>query len=163
MPDHPVYPFIPKSTSYIEPGHFWSIPLSGGGYACGRVIQLWVKDGKRDQRGFLAGLMDWSGDEPPTADAIVGRRVVEQGRVHVKTIGENGGEIVGFRGLALDAIEPNLFRDAECATFVQFGLDRLRQFDRALDSDLPVFSTWGFGVIRILAEKHFGRTRQSAV
>src|SRR5262245_40473362 len=91
MPKTPNYPFVPKSTAYLEPGHFWSIPLHGGLYACGRVIQLCIVDGKRDSRGFLAGLMDWSDNQPPTPDAIAGCGVIRQGHVHIKTIKENGG------------------------------------------------------------------------
>jgi hypothetical protein len=160
MPKRPNYPFVPISTAYIEPGHFWSIPLSEGGYACGRVIQLCVKDKKRNSRTFLAGLMDWSGDARPTSEAIAGCSVIEQGQVHIKTIKENGGEILGFRDLALDGIEPSLFRDSWGATYVQRGFDCLRPFDRKKDADLPVFSTWGFGVIKILAEKKFGGRRR---
>jgi hypothetical protein len=156
MAKRPEYPFVPKSTAYIEPGHFWSIPLSSGGYACGRVVQLWIENGSRQTRMFLAGLMDWAGIDVPTADGLVGCRVIEQGLVHIKTIGENGGKILGFRDLALDGIEPGLFLDASFATCVQYGLERLRPFDRKKDDHLPVLCTWGFGVIKILAEKHFG-------
>jgi hypothetical protein len=156
MSTRPDYPFVPKSTAYIEPGHFWSIPLNEGGYGCGRVIQLWIKDGKRDSRALLAGLMDWFGEEPPTAGALVGCGVIEQGHVHIKTIGVNGGEIQGFRDLALDGIEPQLFLDSMAATYVQRGFDWLRPFDRRDDAELPVFTTWGFDVIKILAEKHLG-------
>ena len=69
---------------------------------------------------------------------------------------ESGGQILGFRDLAIDGIEPSLFRDAWSATCVQRGFDLLRPFDRKKDAELPVFSTWGFGVIKILAEKHLG-------
>ena len=149
------YPFIPRSTAYLEPGHFWSIPLAGGGYACGRVIQLRLDGGRRDPRLFLAGLMDWSGADPPTSEALAGCSVIEQGSVHVKTIGENAGEVLGFRDLALDGIEPALFRDAGCATRVQRGFEVVRVFDRERDAELPVFSTWGFGVIKRLADLRF--------
>src|SRR5947209_7473357 len=159
MARRPEYPFVPKSTAYLEPGHFWSIPLAGGGYACGRVIQLSSDGGKRDPRMFLAGLMDWSGADAPTTEALAGCGVIEQGRVHVKTIGENAGEVLGFRDLSLDGIEPALFRDAECATCVQRGFELVRPFDRARDADLPVFSTWGFGVIKRLADHRFAERR----
>lgn len=154
------FPFIPKSTASIEPGHFWSIPLRHGGYACGRVIQLWLKDGKRDSQMFLAGLMDWSGDAAPTADAIAGCGVIEQGSVHIKTIRENRGEILGLLDLALDGIEPNLFKNAGHATFVQRGFEELRPFDPRLDAALPVFSTWGFRAIKMLAEVRCGKPRR---
>ena len=159
MARQPEYPFVPRSTAYLEPGHFWSIPLAGGGFACGRVIQLRWDGGKRDPRVFLAGLMDWSDAEPPTAEALVGCGVLRQGSVHVKTIGENAGEVLGFRDLAADGIEPALFRDAGCATGVQRGFEVVRAFDRGRDAELPVFSTWGFGVIKRLADHQFAERR----
>jgi hypothetical protein len=155
MSKAPAYPFVPKSTAYLQPGQFWSIPLLDGRFACGRVIQLRIKNGKRHSRKFLAGLMDWVGDEMPTAADLIGRGSVDQGQVHVKTIGENKGQVVGFRDLSLDRLEPYLFRDAQCATFVQRGLEWLRPYDSQSDSDLPVCTTWGYRVIKILAEKHF--------
>ena len=149
------FPFVPKSTAYLQPGHFWSIPLDGGGYACGRLIQFREKDGKRDPRVFLVGLMDWFSVAKPTPEAIAGHSVIKQGSVHVKTIAENAGEVLGFRDLALDGIEPALFRDAECATSVQRGFEMVRPFERDRDVELPVFSTWGFGFIKRLADSRF--------
>jgi len=155
----PEYPFIPRSTAYLEPGHFWSIPLAGGGFACGRVIQLRLDGVKRDPRVFLAGLMDWSGASAPTGEELAGRDVTDQGSVHIMTIRENAGEVIGFRDLALDGIEPALFRDAEYATCVQRGFEMMRTFDRQRDAELPVFSTWGFGVIQRLADHRFAERR----
>jgi hypothetical protein len=156
-PAKPVtYPFAPKSTAMLEPGQYWSIPLDNGRFACGRVLQLQIENGKRDSRSFLAGLMDWWGRKPPTADRITGRGVVEQGSADVKTIQATGGQVLGFRDLSLDRIEPRLFRDAEFATRVQRGFDYVRAFDRNKDSSLPVIAGWGYLVIKILAEKRFG-------
>ena len=105
--------------------------------------------------------MDWSADQPPTDDAITGCGVIQQGHVHIKTIGENGGHILGFRDLCLDGIEPNLFRDAWGATCVQRGFDWLRPYDRTKDTDLPVFPTWGYTFIKELAERNFGSRRNT--
>ena len=55
-------------------------------------------------RIFLAGLMDWSGDEPPTAQAIAGCKLLEQGRAHVAAITDTGGKILGHRDLELDGL-----------------------------------------------------------
>jgi hypothetical protein len=150
------YPFVPKSTAGLEPGQFWSIPLDHGRFACGRVIQLRIEDGKRDSRAFLAGLMDWWGRKPPTAERIGGRGVVEQGGADIKTIVATGGQVLGFRELSLDQIEPSLFRNAETATQVQRGYDYLRPFDKKKDANLPVFSGWGYLFIKEIAEHRFG-------
>jgi hypothetical protein len=104
--------------------------------------------------------MDWSHREPPTAESIAGCGVIEQGHVHIKAIRETGGEVLGFRDLALDGIEPALFRDAWMPTYVQRGFEWLRPFHRRRDAGLPVFPTWGYDFIRRLAEMHFGGRRR---
>jgi hypothetical protein len=155
------YPFVPKSTAGLEPGQFWSIPLDNGRIACGRVIQLRMEDGKRDSRAFLAGLMDWWGLKPPTSERIAGRGVVTQGGADIKTIVATGGQVLGFRDLSLDHIEPTLFRDAWNATCVQRGYDYMRPFDRRMDASLPVYSGWGYLVIKRIAEDRFGGRRRT--
>jgi hypothetical protein len=35
MPD---YPFVPRTNATLVPGQFWSIPLTDGRFACGRVL-----------------------------------------------------------------------------------------------------------------------------
>src|ERR1051325_10015268 len=104
-----VFPFEAKSTRYLLPGDFWAIPLRGGSFACGRVIQLHERDdGSLDSRLFLAGLLDWVGDTPPTLTAIAGCPTLIQGQAHVRTIQTSGGVILGHRPLADDSIEPAL-------------------------------------------------------
>lgn len=105
------YPFVPKSTAYLVPGQFWSIPLPDGRHARGRVLELACKDGKRDARLFLAGLMDWVGDLEPEVDDFAGSKILEHGQVHVKTINECGGAMVGYRPLEVDALQIPLSLD----------------------------------------------------
>jgi hypothetical protein len=135
--------------------------LGCGRFACGRVIQLCYTGVRRDPRALLAGLLDWSGDQPPSSEAIASCRTVEQGEVHIKTIRENRGEVLGFRPLEADGIEPWLFLSQagwsrEC--WLQRGYKRLRPATLEEFQAHPVFSTWGYGVIKLLAEKHFGDT-----
>lgn len=81
------HPFEPKSIARLQAGQFWAVPLSDGRHACGRVLHV---PGTADSlylnsRVFLAGLMDWSGSEPPTSEAIAGCGVlahVYAGDVH---------------------------------------------------------------------------------
>lgn len=91
------YPFLPKSNTYLISGQFWAIPLQSNKFACGRVIEV----SKEDKRGFLAGLMDWVGEYPPSAETIAGKKTLEQGDVHIKTIRETGlnSMILGYRPL----------------------------------------------------------------
>jgi hypothetical protein len=152
------FPFVPKSTAHLEPGQFWSIPLGKDRFACGRVLQLKMTREKRDPRLFLAGLMDWVSTMPPTGDLLSGHRLLKQGEVHVKTIAENGGQILGFRTLLEDGIEPGYFLDQSPGTGCKLlhGYETIGSATREQQEKYPVFSTWGYGVIRILAEKHFG-------
>ena len=61
---------------------------------------------------FLAGVLDWHSTTPPTVDSIVGAKCLDQGDAHLRAITRTGGEILGFRDLGEDGIEPWLFRGA---------------------------------------------------
>jgi hypothetical protein len=88
--------FAPKSTSHLKPGHFWSIPIDEGRFGCGVVLSMHLnRDGKLQTRSFLAGLLDWTGDTPPSASQIEKREVIETRFAHIKTILMSGGEIIG--------------------------------------------------------------------
>jgi hypothetical protein len=150
------YPFTPRSTSDLQPGQFWAVPLSNGFFTCGRVIELPPRGNPGSRISFLAGLLDWCERKPPDFDSIEGAKCFEQGVAHIKAITEHGGEILGIRQLSLDQIEPFLFRDQVVlqGSHIQLGYQRVR---RATSSDisLPVISTWGYNVVRVLAEHHF--------
>jgi hypothetical protein len=162
----PDYPFEPKSNTWLEPGQFWGVPLSNGRYACGRVLavpderepdpMLW---GKPDSTMFFAALVDWVGDEPPTADGIAGASLLEQGNAHVKTIRRNGQFLLGHRDLALDGIVGlrTVTHRAGGVVYLYEGARRLRPATREEAASLPVMSTWGFKVITVIAEKVFVR------
>jgi hypothetical protein len=119
-PRDPTYPFVPKSTAHMRVGQIWAVPLSNGRYGCGYVVAL---DPSR-RRMFVAGLIDWFGDAPPTASQLVGHRVIEHAKAHLKTITEQGGEILGRVEVPLPVVPD------------------------------PRDHVWGYNVIRILAEKH---------
>lgn len=149
------YPFVPKSNAYLVPGQFWGIPLSDGRYACGRVLDI-DRDAAYGRRtSFLAGLMDWCGDTPPTAERIAGMRILEQGEAHIKTILENGGEILGCRRLEADGLAPLLCLSAQYGGDLQLGLKVLRAATREEQERLAPLAGWGYKVISIAAEQHF--------
>lgn len=80
----------------MKPGHFWSIPIDDNRFGCGVVLALHLnREGKRETRSFLAGLLDWNGNAPPTASQIENRDVVVTRFAHIKTILMSGGEIIG--------------------------------------------------------------------
>jgi len=150
------YPFVPKSTSSLVPGHFWALPLSDGSFGCGRVVQLKPREMTGARVAFLAAVLDWHSLEPPTSDSIALAPCVAQGQVHLKAITESGGAILGHRALDDDGIEPWLFRGAHgwqnSSVQLGFFLVRPQQSD---DSELPVFSTWGFDVAVNIADARF--------
>jgi hypothetical protein len=156
------YPFVPKSTSYMKEGQFWDIPLSNGKFACGRVLQFDFSRGKKNSRGFLAGLIDWVGESLPTSDAIAGAKLLEQGKGHIRMIEFNRGQIRGFRPLELDNMKPFLELDQMPVNncFLTSGFERLRLATLEERMSLYIGSTWGLGVIKIAAEAYFIKKRQ---
>ena len=155
------YPFEPKSIARLQAGQFWAVPLADGRHACGRVLHV---PGPADSlylnsRTFLAGLMDWSGPEPPTSEAIAGHRLLAQGRMHVAAIRDTGSLIIGQRDLELDGItglREVSHRGGGTIWLYEGGL-RLRPATAEESRALPLMSVWGRRFIQVLAEKHFPR------
>ncbi len=149
-----VYPFVPKSNAFLLPGHFWAIPLKSGRFGCGRVIQLPMVKTIGCTRSFLAGVMDWVGDSPPTAETIAGFGTLTQGEVHLKAVLCTGGEILGCRALEDDGIEPSLFcsQSEWRGCILKRGLEELRPINREEFKKYPVFSGWGYRVAQTYAE-----------
>jgi hypothetical protein len=126
-----MYPLIPKSTAKMEAGQFWPIHLKNGQYACGVVVAIVNKEnGKRDSRTFLAGLLDWSGTSAPDNQEIYGRKLLEKGFAHIKTITNINSCIIG-------KIEPKWNYPK-----IMKQADNIR--------------SWGYNVINLLSEKYFG-------
>jgi hypothetical protein len=65
--------------------------------------------GPKDRVGAVIGLMDWVGDDPPTADRIAGHQVLEQAKSRFDAITRTGGDVLGTRPLELDGLVPILY------------------------------------------------------
>lgn len=158
------YPFEPKSIAYLRAGQYWAIPLSDGRFGCGRVLYVPSPSDPQpslylNTRIFLAGLMDWSGGEPPTAQAIARCGLLAQGRVHVAAVTDTGSKILGQRDLELDGLSGLLevsHRGGGTVWLYQGG-KRLRAATTQERQTLPVMSVWGRQVIVLLAGKHLAR------
>jgi hypothetical protein len=89
------YPFVPKTSAELAPGQFWSIPLSDGRFACGQVLS--IDESREHEAGttFVGLLLNWTGKEPPTAEAIAGRLPIDIAPTYVAAIGEAGGAVLG--------------------------------------------------------------------
>jgi len=155
------YPFEPKSIARLQAGQFWAVPLPDGRDACGRVLHVpGAADGLYlNSRIFLAGLMDWSGLEPPTSEAIAGCGLLAQGRMHVTAIRDTGNLIIGQRDLELDGIVGlrQVSHRGGGTVGLYEGGQRLRPATADESRTLPVMSVWGRRFIQVLAEKHFAR------
>jgi hypothetical protein len=152
------FPFYPKSNVKLHPGDFWGIPLNSGRFACGRVLELPPKGIPGAKTSFLAGLLDWVGNVLPTFDSIAGSKLIEQGDAHIKTITENEGLILGNRPLELDNIEPLICKAIGQGTVYFLKGYSLVEFtpDKPVE-EYPNESTWGYQVIKILANKYLDR------
>lgn len=124
------YPFKPKSTSHIEQGHFWAVPIGDGNYSCGVVLALVSNENKRDPRMFLAGLLDWAGNSLPQSNQLEGCAVLDKGFAHIKTITETGGEILG-------------------QVVREFGYPKIIE-------TTDTISTWGYNFVTKKAVKRYG-------
>ena len=96
-------PFTPRSNVHLRPGQFWALPLRDGRFGCGRVLAV-PAFGPKDRRGFVAGLLDWTGARPPVVEDIVDRPVLEHGSTRIEAIVNTGGEVAGWRPLTADAL-----------------------------------------------------------
>jgi hypothetical protein len=99
-------------------------------FAAACVISKLVWGGKVHTRIFLAGLLDWSGGAYPTGAELTRVRILESGATHVKTITENGGHIL--------------------------GVARINGIHDSPITKTDDIHTWGFSVVKVLAEKYFG-------
>jgi len=149
------FPFKPKSTLTVRPGDFWAVPLAGGKFGCGRVIALKRKGSTGSRVMFLGGLLDWIGTASPSAAAIAGCRTVAQAQMHLRSIWETGGALLGHRPLDDDGITPDRFLSQSpgrgCRLMV--GYKVLRSATKNEQRVLGVFATWGYLVIRNRAEQ----------
>ena len=99
------YPLIPKTTAHLQPGQFWSIPMADGRFGCGRVLRVDTGGRTGGRTRFIAAILDWVGDSPPSSEAIAGSVVLNVGNAHVRLVSFGGGAILGERPLAADSIE----------------------------------------------------------
>ncbi len=110
-----VFPFVPKSNRFLEPGDFFGMPLPNGRWACGLVLGCLVDT----RTAFIGSLFDWVGDEPPSCESVAGSDIPYITSHHVKTISGLGLSIdgncpvdqsdLGLRRNVLDVYRGGLF------------------------------------------------------
>jgi hypothetical protein len=87
------FPFSPRSTQALERGDLIAVPREPSGWACLQVVDL-IRSGPGARSTFVAGVLPWQGDEPPTQQAVSGLAACDQGLVHVQIFTEGGLEVV---------------------------------------------------------------------
>src|SRR6476469_2329268 len=128
-----MYPLIPRTTTHLRPGQFWSIPLSDGRFGCGRVLSVETGGATGGRTRFIGAILDWAGDAPPTSEAIAGSPVLTAGNAHVRLISFGGGAILCERPLSADAIQP----PATVNTYWGDGYGVMRAERRFIAGDPP--------------------------
>ncbi len=86
-----VFPFVPKSNRFLEPGDFFGMPLPNDRWACGVVLG----NLRKKRMAFIGGLFNWVGDEPPSCESVSGSDIPHFTVHHVKTISNYGLTIDG--------------------------------------------------------------------
>jgi len=159
----PSYPFVPKSTRFLRPGDFWALPLSDGTFGCGRVLQTQGDRLAGPRRLFFGGYLDFRDDEPPDFESIAGAHLVDCGQMHIKAIVESGGAVLGNRPLELDGVEPPLLLDAGLGprTLLR-GVQTVRPVSPDDLGKYPTLETWGYRVVVLVTEHHFGIARDAS-
>jgi hypothetical protein len=112
------FPFVPKSTSRLARGQFWSIPLGGGRYGAGCVVGHHLRYGAVSSRIFIAGVVEWTGTTLPSPENLARRQVVRFAFAHVKTITDAGGEVLGVADIDLSGLP----EEAEALTLPTWGM-----------------------------------------
>lgn len=154
-PKLPVFPFTPKSTLHLRAGQFWDIPLEDGRHGAGVVVALRAANGlngaRPDSRSFVAGVLTWSGDAPPTTTTLAGSELYRWGDAHILTIADGGGEILGVIDFPLNEI-PTRSHRAGGTVWLWVNGEKRRPATDAERETLPSRSTWGYQFARVLAE-----------
>lgn len=104
------YPFLPKSTNTLSEGDFWAIQLKDGRFASGVVVELLPVSNKPPSHKvyFLAGILNWQSDLPPTKETISSVKTFRQGLVNISVVRDANG-IVGHINLAENNIVADYF------------------------------------------------------
>jgi hypothetical protein len=151
------FPFVPKSNAQIEPGHFWPIKLLNGKFGCGIILDV-PADKKADSRNIYAGLLNWTGDLPPTEESLESGplKTLDEGFVHIKTITIQEEAIQGYLDLTKNNLIPQLQVDSENysnSSSVLRGFSVVRSSTPIDHTQLNTESTWGYEVIIATANK----------
>ena len=133
--------------------------MCDGRFACGRVLQLRGEENPTPSRAFFGGLHTWVGTDLPSVDAEMGEKFIQIGLMHIRSIIESGGSILGERPLERDGIQMPMFLPA-CGgegTMLLSGATHLRPALRREWGTMPILGLWGYDFIVLLANSTLAR------
>ena len=135
----------------------------------GNTIEKWklwlwcsVRNSKRQEsygtKSFYLGLLDWTSNKKPTVETLEATTltVLKQGHAHIKTISVEGEQILGIIDLEKNKLKIDLVVDSQVysnSSYVLKGFQTIRKATIQDHDTLKTKSTWGYGVIIILANK----------
>jgi hypothetical protein len=162
------FPFVPRSTSHLEPGCFWPIRLSDGRYSAATVLVGGAGAGDtpagHGTRVFIAGLLSWTGAQPPTSQSLAQADLVDWGAMHVRAIPRHGEHILD-RWDGVDTLSPILKVSHRAGGSVGLFTNG-RAAGRATPEQarsLPVMGTWGLDFLWNIAERVHVREQPAAI
>lgn len=113
MPNR-TFPFSPRSTASIERGDLIAVPGEASDWACLQVVDV-KRDGPGSRTTFVAGVLPWRGESPPTREDVAGLTATQHGLVPVDLFTKGGLQVVDHSEV-VPTDQPSNFRDMHVGT-----------------------------------------------
>lgn len=104
----------PRSTTSLEVGDLIAVPCEPAGWACLQVVDL-MRKGAGARTSFVAGVLPWRGQAPPTRADVAGLAAIEQGLVRIELFTDGGLQVVDHAEVISTSL-PSNFRDMQVGT-----------------------------------------------
>lgn len=108
------FPLSPRSTAALEVGDLIAVPCEPSGWVCLQVVDL-QRGGAGSRTTFVAGVLPWRGQAPPSRDDVAGIGAIEHGLVPVDVFTQGGLQVVDNSEIAVTTL-PSNFRDTQVGT-----------------------------------------------
>jgi len=86
-------PFTPRSAAHLRIGDLIGVPSASGRWGCLQVTDL--EPGSRTS--LYAGVLDWSGEQPPDAENTAGARTLDSALTRMEMFSEGGLQVFDNR------------------------------------------------------------------
>jgi hypothetical protein len=112
--DRAAVPLSPQSVRHLRIGDLIGVPVEPAGWACLQAVDL-ADSGPGSRTTFIAGVIPWRGDEPPSASSVAGLAAIEQGMTGIEIFTEAGLQVTG-NAPVVDSGLPSNIRDMSVGT-----------------------------------------------